>query len=210
MAAAFAARIRHRAAVMESTTVWLAECARSSLSRIHSTEALLIRSPRSRIAAASQHLAGFFTASRGRQRHDLLHPVQPLPVPIAIVVQQAAIPVVGDQVALVLIEQPAQLGLVSLERRANAHALGLARGEHMIPDVHPQLGKCSRDVSERGEAGDLQIRHEPAPVLDRRQLQPGKDAKTHQRQERHGQQQDQAFGNRHKGPLVRSAQPARR
>ena len=151
---------------------------------------------------ASQHLAGFVTASRGRQRHDLLHPVQPLPVPIAIVVQQAAIPVVGDQVALVLIEQPAQLGLVPLERRANAHALGLARGEHMIPDLHPQLGKCSRDVSERGEAGDLQIRHEPAPGLDRRQLQPGKDAKTHQRQERHGQQQDQAFGNRHKGTFV--------
>ena len=150
----------------------------------------------------SQHLAGFFTASRGRQRHDLLHPVQPLPVLIAIVVQQAAIPLVGDQVALVLIEQPAQLGLVPLERRANARALGLARGEHMIPDLDPQLGKCSRDVSERGEAGDLQVRHEPAPGLDRRQLQPGKDAKTHQRQERHGQQQDQAFGNRHKGAFV--------
>ena len=157
MAAEFAARIRHRAAVMESTTVWLAECARSSLSRIHSTEALLSRSPRSRSRRTSQQLAGFFTASRGRQRHDLLHPVQPLPVPIAIVVQQAAIPVVGDQAALVLIEQPAQLGLVSLERRANARALGLARGEHMIPDAAPaarqMFARCCRARRGWGPAG---------------------------------------------------------
>ena len=118
----------------------------------------------------AQLVAGFFAASRRRQRHDFLGPVQPLPVPIAIVVQQPAIPAVRDQVALVAVEQPAQLGFVSIEGRANACALGLGRGEHMIPDQHSQFGNGPRDVAERREAGNLHIRHEPAPRLDRRQL----------------------------------------
>jgi len=40
MAAAFAARIRHRETVTDSTTAWLVEYARSSLSRIHPAAAL--------------------------------------------------------------------------------------------------------------------------------------------------------------------------
>ena len=72
----------------------------------------------------------------------------------------------------------------------------------MIPEVDPELGERSRDVAERRQAGDLQCRHEPAPGLDRRQLQPGKNTKTCQRQERQGQQHHQAFGYRHKGAVV--------
>ena len=52
MAAAFAARIRHREAVTDSTTLWLVEYARSSLSRIHPAAALSNRSPRSRVDAS--------------------------------------------------------------------------------------------------------------------------------------------------------------
>ena len=157
----------------------------------------------------SQQGAGVFRTPGGRERHDLIRAVQPDPVLGAIVVQQAAILIVGDQSALVVVEQAAKHGFVPVERRLYVRALCVARREHVIPDVDSKLGERSRDVAERREAGDLQVRYEPALGLDRRQLQPCKDANGDQRQDRHGQQQDQAFGNRHKdtftGPTTQCA-----
>ena len=67
----------------------------------------------------------------------------------------------------------------------------------MAAHVHAQFGETPGEIPQRGERHDPRFRHEPAARLDLRELQAGEDAKPHQRHQRHREQDDQSFGNRH-------------
>src|SRR3974390_90563 len=68
----------------------------------------------------------------------------------------------------------------------------------MIPQIHAQLRKAARDIAERRETGNLHFRHKLAPLLDVRHLNPVEDAQPDECQQRHDEQNNKSFGNRHK------------
>ena len=154
--------------------------------------------PPERLHGRSQHrAAGLFTAAGRGQRHDLSCAAQPFPMEIPVPVQQASVALVRNQVLRVATEQAAQLRFIALEVRLDRRSLCVGVSQHMIAEFHADRLEGARNIPERGEAGDLQLRDETAARLQVRGLQPVEDAEPHERQKRYGEQDAQASGDGH-------------
>jgi len=93
------------------------------------------------------------------------------------VAKQATVAFVGDKRVAELPEELAQRLVVFVERGTGSDTVALVVGEEEAAQVYSNLGESLRNVSEHGNAGELGLGDKAAPLLDFRQLNPGKDAK---------------------------------
>ena len=137
------------------------------------------------------------------ERHGLLCAGNPFAAERLEFAEQPALFVVEDQAVRVPLQETIHFLFVLIERGARGSALGVVGGEQVPAHVYAQLGETPGEIPQSGECHDPRFRYEPAALLDLQELQPGEDAKPHQRHERYRQQEDQAFGDRHLCPSPR-------
>ena len=140
---------------------------------------------------------GLVAASGVNQRHDPLGAGSPLPAQVPILVQQPPVLVVGDQAVRVGAKLLGEVSLVCLKGRPDLVSPRLVTAEKKASNANLQFPKGAGDMVQCYETADLRLRHEPAVRLNLRQLDPGKDPKPDQRQDRNGHQDDQTSCNRH-------------
>ena len=132
-----------------------------------------------------------------RQRHGLLRASNPLAAHAPVLIEQPPVLVAEYQAVRVLLQEAVHVPFVLVEQRAGLSALRVGGGQQMAAHIHAQFGETPGEIPQRGESHDPRLRHEPAARLDLFELQAGKDAKPQQRRQRHREQDDQSFGNRH-------------
>ena len=132
-----------------------------------------------------------------RQRHGLLRADKPLTGQGLVFIDQPPALVAEDQAVRVPLQQMVHLLFVLVEQSAGLGALRAGRCQQIAAHIHAQFGETPGEISQRGEGHDPRFRHEPAARLDLSEFNAGEDAKSHQRHQRHREENDQTFGYRH-------------
>ncbi len=146
---------------------------------------------------SEQYFDAVFPELCGRQRHDLLVTGEPFAAKVAILVEQPSVPVIRDESVGVLSKQAGQVRPVRGKVRLDPEQFRLVFSQHIASKINPQLREALGDVPQRRETSDLGFRNEAAASFDDCQLDPDNDADAHEGQERNGEQDDQAFCDRH-------------
>jgi hypothetical protein len=94
-------------------------------------------------------------------------------------------------------QQALQLLLVTVKGKLGCHAFGFVGGQHVVPDIHPQVSEAARNVSESGKARDLPLGDKPGPVFDSGHFHPVKNTQRDKRQQRHNHKNKQSPGDGH-------------
>ena len=189
---------------MASTAALPAVVAKSSLCWIHSLDALLRRPPSPATGPLSKATA---SSRRPSSASDMTC--------LAPAIHSRLIPVVGQQPATLFIRRSScpHIGsaavsprLVGFKGRRGLGVFHLVGRQQITAYIHPQLREAPRDIAQSGESRS-EFPLQTGCASQPRQLEASEDAEPQQRHQRHGEQDDQTFGDRHNLPsMIRTAE----
>jgi hypothetical protein len=113
--------------------------------------------------------------------------------------EEAPVPVIGDEMVGVLLEEQVHFGFAGIEDGAGFGLLGLVGGQDEIPDGDSEFDKGAGEFAECGKAGDLSLGDKPAALFDAGEFKASEDPKTQEGDEGDGEEENEAFSDGHGG-----------